>query len=570
MKQKPRKSKAGKVARGLSPGAGRDRATCATAVFDRRNAPAVLFARAAWAVALLATAAAVVLHVVFLRNAGGLWRDEASTVYLATLPTLADVWRWLPYDHCPPVIHMAIRGWWALGLAGTDFSLRVLGLLLGLLLPAACWTSARLMRNGVPLVALALVAVNPTIISVGDSFRGYGVGAVCAILVVAFTWRAARRTTKVNLLLAACVAVLSVQCLYQNAAFVLAACTGAAAVCLLERRHRDVLPVLAIGLVAAVSLAPYVGIVRRAQDWYALEKSGFTFALGWTSLSGAIGFPLPAFSIVWGLLCGIALIAMVAGMRSLVTGREDHPGEGALFVFAGVALVVGVVTFVLFLKAADLPTTPSYYVPLMTFVAVVLDGMLVVRRRLPRAVVLALVLVTVVAATPLAMPSLDLSQTDVDTLARRLTQDGAADDYIIVHPWYCGATFARYYRGAAQWSTLPQLSDHFLHRYDLLKVEMQKANPIQPVLERIAATLQAGHRVWIVGAIPLGGEQPLTARPAPNNEWGWWDEPYSMIWAGQAGYFMATRAMRGGVVLDSSVGVNPRENLPLILVSGWR
>ena len=44
--------------------------------------------RAEWAVCLGATLAAIGLHIVYLTHAGRLWRDEASGLQLATLPTV--------------------------------------------------------------------------------------------------------------------------------------------------------------------------------------------------------------------------------------------------------------------------------------------------------------------------------------------------------------------------------------------------------------------------------------------------------------------------------------------------
>ena len=46
-----------------------------------------------WAIAALVTLCAVYLHVLFLFNAGGLWRDEVELVHLSLLPSLSEVWQ---------------------------------------------------------------------------------------------------------------------------------------------------------------------------------------------------------------------------------------------------------------------------------------------------------------------------------------------------------------------------------------------------------------------------------------------------------------------------------------------
>jgi hypothetical protein len=523
-----------------------------------------------WAVAGLLTALAIALHGLFLTHAGALWRDEASTVWLATRPSLGEVWRALPYDHCPPLVHMAIRAWWGLGLAEPDFHLRILGFLLGMLQLAACWIAAVAMRRRPPTLLLVLVGVNATVITVGDSFRGYGLGATFAILAAAAIWRLVQRPGWTTAAVAAGAAVPAVQSLYQNAIIVLAACCGAVGVILLRRRWAETRWPLGVGALAAASLLPYVDIVRRAQDWYALEKAGFEWSGGWQNLSVATGSPLPAFTWVWVALGAAAVGISGASLFTRASGAPRNE-DGDVTVYAGLAMVVALAAFALFLKTADLPTQPWYYTTVMAFVAVCLQAILATTRRWPRLAVAAFAASAGVATLAWGLPALDIRQTNVDGLAARVAAEASAGDYVIVHPWYCGATFARYYSGAAAWTTLPPLEDHFLHRYDLLKVEIQKPRPVDPVLQRIAATLQGGHRVWLVGWIPLDGTTPPEIRPAPDNPWGWFDEPYSVVWGLQAGYFITRHATGGGLVVKPEAsGVNPFENLPLVVVTGWR
>src|SRR5271168_4467756 len=92
-----------------------------------------------WIPALAITAASVLLHLVFLNSAGGLWRDEAGVVTLATLPRFADTWTWLGHESCPLFFPLAIRLWSAAGLGGTDAGLRLYGFLTGLSLIGAVW-----------------------------------------------------------------------------------------------------------------------------------------------------------------------------------------------------------------------------------------------------------------------------------------------------------------------------------------------------------------------------------------------------------------------------------------------
>lgn len=66
-----------------------------------------------WTVIVL-TALAAAFHVILAFSAGGLWRDEANTVGIVTLPTVSDVWKNLQYDSFPFGWIMLIRGFTAI------------------------------------------------------------------------------------------------------------------------------------------------------------------------------------------------------------------------------------------------------------------------------------------------------------------------------------------------------------------------------------------------------------------------------------------------------------------------
>src|SRR5438094_7037782 len=104
-----------------------------------------------WIAAALVTLCAVYLHALFFLNAGGLWRDEVDLVHLSLLPSISEVWKNLPHDSCPILMHLVVRAWSAVGLGNTDLGLRVLGLCVGLFLLAAFWFASCTIRNGAPL-----------------------------------------------------------------------------------------------------------------------------------------------------------------------------------------------------------------------------------------------------------------------------------------------------------------------------------------------------------------------------------------------------------------------------------
>jgi len=177
-------------------------------------------------------------------------------------------------------------------------------------------------------------------------------------------------------------------------------------------------------------------------------------------------------------------------------------------------------------------------------------------------------------ACPAANSALKWRQTNVDLVAEQVSQNAAPRDLIIVNPWYNGVAFARYYRGKTPWTTLPPLEDYRFQRYDLLKLKIQMTNAIASVLEQTEATLQSGHRVWVVG--PLAGLLPdgsplPDVPPAPDGPGGWADDPYTMTWGSQFRYFLIQHTTNAVMFVGSSTNhVNQLENLGLVATRGWR
>lgn len=541
-----------------------------------------------WIVALLVTMVAIYLHVLFLLNAGGLWRDEVDLVHLSLLPSLSDVWQNLPHDSCPILMHLAVRGWSAVAsLGNTDAFLRVLGLYVGLFLLLAFWLASWTMRKGAPLLAVTLAGLNVTLIRAGDSLRGYGLGSVLAVLTLAVIWRLACRPSLPAFSCAVVLAVLSVHSLYQNAFLLFAACCGGLVLCAVERRWRDTLPIFAVGVAAAVSLLPYIPLIVRAQDWHVIYQVGFRFSIGWDQLSEATGSPLTGFTWVWvALWIGV----LVAAIFVLFWRRDRLPQHArGLILFAGTSLVLGAASYAVFLKLAALPTHYWHYVPLMAFSAVCLDAMFFAVWRWARPAAMILAVVTASTTLLFALPLVKCRQTNVDLVAATLSGEVAPNDYVIVHPFYCGVTFQRYYKGAAPWTTLPPVEDYTLQRWDLLKAKMQTKDPIAPVIDRISSTLQSGNRVWLVGNFPFD-ERPLQEiLPAPNGPWGGSEGRYSFYWGVQATQFLSAHCRQRAVVMAPSTMtaidysgplyggeqlpnncVNQFENLPVFMMSEWK
>jgi hypothetical protein len=207
----------------------------------------------------------------------------------------------------------------------------------------------------------------------------------------------------------------------------------------------------------------------------------------------------------------------------------------------------------------------------MTFLAICLDAVFLPAWRWARPAAMILAVVTVCTAFLFQLPAVKCRQTNVDLIAAPLSSEVAANDYVIVHPFFCGTTFKRYYRAAAPWTTLPPLEDYTLQRWDLFQAEIQKDDPIAPVIDRITSTLQSGNRVWLVGNFPYTQEPLPELHPAPNNPWGWRDGPYSFYFGVQVTQFLSAHCQHSALAIAPSRNcVNPFENLPVFVVTGWK
>jgi len=528
--------------------------------------------RIEWGICITVTLLAIALHLLKLFSAGGLWRDEAGGVGLATLPTFHEMWDMIPRDAFPLFFPTLVRVWFTIGFGHTDLGLRLLGCLIGLSTLGVLWWNARVMGFKTPLLALGLLAVNTTVVQWGDALRGYGLGSVFILLTASLVWRMTERPTRTGFVLASLAGILSVQALFQNAFLLAAICVGAAFVNLRRRGVNAAVISLLIGLPAAISLVPYAAPLKTAQRWWIVAKVGFKPYLAWDSFTGVLNSPPFLGPIIW---IGLFLLGACVGFAVLEKriSRKDEISSD-LPLFAAVSSVLGLFAFFLFLWNAGLPSQSWYWLPVVTLVGMFMDATLMKFATSYRMGRLLLVGILVAASVPATAFQVRRQLTNIDIIAQKLTTLSNERDLILVHPWYCGVSFNRYYHGKASWLTFPPLEDYRLHRYDLLKDKLASKDAIQPVLDQIKQTFFNGGTVWMVGDLPTPqpGESGVpTLPPAPDGPMGWFDEPYSHVWGRQGFDVIQRHALEVTTVLTNQSGnVSPFEDLSLSLARGHR
>jgi len=526
-----------------------------------------------WLLAVFLSVAAIGLHLCFLRQAGGFWRDEVNLINLSGRHSLAEMEK----DSFPLLMPLLIHSW--LGAGFDETSLRWLGLFIGLGIPAAIWFSAWKIVRTPPLLGLVLFGLNSTLIIFGDSMRAYGLGCLLIVLttfsgcffLLRPSWKRAGGL--------AALSVLSVQALYHNAILVGAICLGVALVCLRRRNRPAAAKAAGAGALAAISLLPYLPNWIAGREASSTLRTGLKLSRLLEGFNDSFGFPLAEYTWIWGLLAAVLLFH---GWRAFRESRKTPMEFSAatvpsdLTLFAAATLALAFAGFFIFLKLAAFPSQSWYLLPLMAVAATCLDVAWPQWSRQMQMAIIGLAALTVSIAIPTASRFLDYRYTNVDVWARQMKNDVAPEDYVVVVPWYCGITFEHYFKNPAAWDTLPPILDHSIHRFDLVKVQLQNTNALAPVLGKISSTLQAGHRVWVLAEmgwmdVPEPGTTAAAVLPpAPLGKWGWSEVPYTLVWVSQVAHYVGDHSRQFERVKNPTAGERTIENTELFVASGWQ
>jgi hypothetical protein len=516
------------------------------------------------AVAAVLTLWVVILHLMFLTHAGALWRDEAEVIGFASMPTLADTLQSLHYGNFPPLFATVARCWMLAGL-GTDTGYRILGCLIGLGTLGALWFGARAFGARAPLLVLAIFAANPVAVRIGDSMRSYGLGITFLVLTQALVWKYVQSPRRSSWAAAAVAAILSVQCLYQSAWFIVAFCAGAWAVTLAQKQWKTALGVGMIGAAAALSLLPDLGNLIRSREWFDVTQAVVTFDWVLDALLETCRASGPWMAGLWSALFVMAAAAALAiGWRTRAWNM----------VYAGVGLVAGTILFLGFLLYLSCAPRfwyfPVFLAPSALAIETVLAAIPLTAVQWARPALAALV---VLMSIPLSREGVMLRQTNVDLVALKLKASAQPGDLIVISPWYFGVSLRRYL-DEKRWTSVPPIADYRVHRYDLLKERMVSAHPIAGLEEQIRQTLRGGHALWVAGMyrLPPPGQGPPKVYPPYHGGMDLADASYCNSWVCQIADMIRTNGSDINPVpirVPGATPVNPVEDISLRVIRGW-
>jgi hypothetical protein len=517
----------------------------------------------------LMTLAVVWLHLTFLTNVGAFWRDEVNLINVAAGKSIVQ----MTHDSCPILMPAMVRIWTGIIPQDNDFSLRILGLLIGLGLASSLWLNSLKANGEPPFWSIALLAMNSSLILFGDSIRAYGLGSLAMVLLVVAAVSFLKKPSFKKMLLLAAAAVVSVQSLYHDAILVGAVCFGLAVVNLRRKAWPAIGQVMAAGLVAALSLLPYVPVLMGGRKNCTPLYIGFKWVNLGTSLTRTIDFTI----YLW------IILSLTLAFLFFQQWRKPRQGPTALAddlkLFAGATWLAAATGFFIFLINSGLPTQPWYLLPVLTLGAVCFDLGIRVKTAGVRMLLTGYLLIIAVFALFYGRQTLSQRLTNMDDWAHELERQADRQDFIIVSPWFCGISFNHYYHGRAAWDTLPPIANHQVHAYDLVKDALQQTNSIQRTLEQARATLESGHRVWILtqkgGPISFANPPVPIADlpPAPFSTNGWGDMPYAINWTKQTAYFINAHAQNVQQIKNPGNRAPARfdtEQMEMSVAKGWR
>jgi hypothetical protein len=484
-----------------------------------------------------------------------------------------------------------------LGLTNGDMGIRILGLGIGLSFLASLWLCQRWIGGRTPILSIALLGGLPAFIFVVGANRAYGLAGCLLVLSFGNIWRVLESPTKSRIVSGGFICLLFAQCLYYDVIFLGAMLAAGALVAIRRQQWKIVWTMPAIGLVAGASLFIYLPVSHRLPGYLPFWRSPFFDATTlWEGLGDALaarssanpdGANGPQIWIWIGLLLAGILVAITMQrmrvrqtLKPEVASKSAKPERSDLALFCVTSVVLGIIGYFGFLLKLQFFMQPWHYVEILILCAISLDGIFSASwpalRPWGLVRIAFLVVMMILNAAP-AWAEAHTRRSNLDVVAAFLGHNASAGDLIVVQDTWEGITFNRYYRGQAQWLSVPPIDSHEVNRIDLVIAEMNQPEAMTPVLRAITSTLTSGHHVWLVGSIPIvrsknapRGPTPLPPPPSemPTRLWG---GSYLYWWNRQVTTFLLDHAQQRKVETIAAPGpVNHFEDVSVVRFTGHK
>ena len=529
-------------------------------------------------------------------NSGPLWRDETATLNLAHMPSVRDVWHNLPFDSCPLLWPLLVRGCGMLGLTNGDLAIRFLGLAIGLFFLTSLWLCQRWIGGRTPTLSIALLGGLPLFIFAVGANRPYGLASCLLVLSFGKIWRVLESSTTSRILSAYVICLLFAHCLYYDIIF-LGAMLAAGTLVAIRRQQWKILWTMAgIGLLAGASLLIYLPIIGGVPLYLPFWRSPvFNAATLWSGLrdalaarssanpDGAIG---PQIWIWIALLLTGTIVAImtlrtrVRQTKPEIASESPNRNRSDLALFCVSSMVLGIIGYLGFLLKVQFFMQPWHCVEVLIFFAICVDGILGASWPAlhPWGLMrIGFLFVMMILNAGPAWAEAHARRSNLDVVAAFFGHNASVGDLIVLQDTWEGITFNRYYRGQAQWLTVPPIDSHEVHRIDLVIGKMSQPETMIPALRTIANTLASGQHVWLVGSIPIERSKDAppgpTPLPPPPSEMptGWWGGSYLYWWNQQVTTLLLDHAQQGKIETIAALGpVNHFEDVSVVQFTGYK
>ncbi len=223
---------------------------------------------------------------------------------------------------------------------------------------------------------------------------------------------------------------------------------------------------------------------------------------------------------------------------------------------------------------------PWHYIEILILCAISLDGILSASWPALRPwglMRIGFLLVMMILNAGPAWAEAHTRRSNLDVVAAFLGQNASVGDLIVVQDVWEGITFNRYYRGQAQWLSVPPIDSHEVHRIDLVMAEMNQPEAMSPVLNAIANTLTSGHTFGWWEAYPSSVQRmrhPGQLRCRPRRPKCQLDGGAGRIlywWNQQVATFLLDHAEQGKVETIAMPGpVNHFEDVSVMRFTGYK
>lgn len=520
-----------------------------SAVKTNQSPKVALLKRGEWILAIVLSAIVLFLLIVRTTHAGALWRDECESVQWARMPRFADVLANFHYGSFPILFPTIVRTYTTL-FGASDLSLRFFGLAVGIAFIGAAWFQSRSITGQVPLLLLALVGLNPNFLTAGTWVRGYGVGSVLIVLAFSLTAKFLLQPTTSRLWAVFLISLASMQCLFFNGALVPAIILAGTVVLLLHRRFKWTLCLLCVAGACATTYIPYLLKIyfhKRGPQVHISRPVSASFGQQLQQqLVEACGLPISVMPWIW---LGVVLLS-VGGATWRLSGiwGEKPASQRDMLLFGVITICASIPLYYAFMLFVHRPPLPRYYLAIFCLAASAADLVLANLSRFfwLRFTRFAAVLVVTLMLPYATWPAVVERQTNIDIVAQKLEKDAGPNDVIVINWWSLGISFNWYYHGSTRWMTLPEIREHRIHRYDLLRKKMAEPLPLEDVQQTVTTALQSGNRVWIVDR--------FNARSALSRQFG---------------TFLQRHATKGRVIIPAQPAVSAQETTLLWVAEGW-